>query len=117
MNNDILFHITTKKEWQEYKTNGNYEPQSLASKGFILCSSGSQLEDTANRLYSDKNKILLLVIDVSRLGENIKYEEDESTGDEFPHIQGPLNTNAVVDQIEVATEDDGQFHISFSSNS
>lgn len=116
MRDDLLFHITTKKDWEKYKVNRNYEPESLEEQGFIPCSNGSQLEDTANRLFSDKDKILLLVIDVSTLGENVKYEEDEETGEKFPHLYGPLNANAVIDEIEIGAEDDGQFKIDFSSD-
>jgi uncharacterized protein (DUF952 family) len=117
MREDLLFHITTKDDWKEYKKNGNYEPKSLEAKGFIKCSSGDQLQDTANRLFPDKEKILLLVIDVSLIREDIKYEEDKETGKKIPHIYGPLSTNAVIDKIEVQAEENGTFNISFTSDS
>lgn len=114
MRDDLLFHITTREHWKEYKKSGNYEPQSLEDDGFIHCSSGNQVEDTANRLFADKDKILLLVIDVAMLREQVKYEEDE-TGEKFPHIYGPLSVNAVIDKIDILAEDDGKFNISFTS--
>lgn len=116
MRDDLLFHITTEEDWKKYQNDGDYEPESLEKKGYIHCSSGSQVEDTANRLFGDRDTILLLVIDVSTLGENIKYEEDESLGEKFPHIYGPLGTNAVIDQINVRAEQDGSFNITFTSN-
>ncbi len=116
MRDDLLFHITTRENWKEYQTNNNYEPEIYDSHGFIPCSSGEQLEETANRLFPDKDKILLLVIDVSTLGENIKYETDEETGQKFPHIYGPLNTSAVIDKIDISAEKDGKFDIDFTSN-
>lgn len=117
MREDLLFHITTEDHWKEYKTNGNYEPESLETKGFIKCSSGNQLEGAANRFFPEKDEILLLVIDVSLIRENIKYEEDDETGEKFPHIYGPLSTNAVIDKIEIKAEDSGKFNISFTSDS
>lgn len=117
MRDDLLFHITTKEYWKEHQNNGRYEPESLESQGFIHCSNGDQISETANRLFPDTDQILLLVIDVSTLGENIKYEEDEETGEKFPHIYGPLNVNAVIDKIDISAEKDGQFDIVFSSNS
>lgn len=117
MREDLLFHITTREEWKEYQSNSNYKPETFDEQGFIPCSSGDQLEETANRLFSDKDKILLLVIDVSTLGENIKYEMDEETGEKFPHIYGPLNTSAVIDKIDILAEKNGRFEISFTSNS
>lgn len=115
MRDDIIFHITDRKKWKQFKENGRYIPESLDSEGFIHCSRGTQLEETANRFFSDHNKILLLVIDTSRLVPEVKYEEDSETGETFPHIYGPLNTDAIVDKIDVYTEEDGRFKISFTS--
>lgn len=117
MRDDILFHLTTREEWKTYQKDGNYEPESLDSEGIIHCSSGDQLEETANRLFAGKQKILLLVIDVSSLHPQVKYEKDSETGNKFPHIYGPLNTNAVIDKIDIHAEDDGTFKISFKSYS
>lgn len=117
MRDDLLFHITTEEEWNEHKSNGNYEPESLESEGFIHCSGGHQINDTANHLFGDHDQILLLIIDVSSLGEEIKYEEAKDNSEKYPHIYGPLNTNAVIDKIVVTAEQDGSFDIAFSSNS
>lgn len=117
MREDLLFHVTTHEEWKKYQTNRNYEPESLESKGFIQCYTGSQIADAANRLYPDKDQILLLVIDVSIIREEIKYEKDEEVGEKFPHIKGPLSINAVIDKIDIRAEDNGKFKISFTSDS
>ena len=117
MRDDLVFHITTRDAWKEFQTNGNYEPESLDSEGFIHCTTGAMLEETANRLFSGEERILLLVIDVSTLGENIKYEKEEETGNTYPHLYAPLSTNAVIDKIDISAEKDGTFNISFTSDS
>jgi uncharacterized protein (DUF952 family) len=116
MRDDLLFHITTKEEWKKFTNSGNYEPESIDSQGFIHCSTGEQVEDTANRLFGDNDEILLLVIDATMLREDIKYEEDESTGQKYPHLYNPLNTNAIIDKISIKAEDNGQFNIAFSTS-
>jgi uncharacterized protein (DUF952 family) len=115
MRDDLIFHITTNEEFNTFKKNGNYEPESLDEKGFIHCSSGHQVEDIANEKFSGHEKILLLVIDVTALNSKIKYEKDSESGKKYPHIYGPLDTNAIIDKIEVLPEDDGQFKIGFTS--
>jgi len=115
MRDDILFHITTREEWKKHQNQGRYMPESFDTEGFIHCSNGDKIEETANRFFSGYDKILLLVIDVSTLIENIKYEEDEETGEKFPHLYAPLHTNAVIDKIEIAPEDNGKFNISFTT--
>lgn len=116
MRNELLFHITTRNDWKEYQRNGIYEPESFEEEGFIHCSTGSQLEDTANRFFDDKTEILLLVIDASMIREDLKYEKDGDTGEKFPHIHAPLNSNAVIDKIDIKAENNGKFSINFTSD-
>lgn len=116
MREDLIFHITTKEYFNNHKKESKYFPESLETDGFIHCSRGSQIEETANRICADKNQLLLLVIDVSTLTSKIKYEEDQSGEKTFPHIYGPLNTDAIMDKLDIHAEADGQFKIAFSSN-
>ena len=117
MREDLLFHVTTREEWKENKLQGVYKPESVEENGIIRCVTGSQLEDSANRLYPDKDKVLLLVIDVSMLREQIKYEKDEELGEEFPLLEGELSINAIIDKIDIKAEQNGKFQISFTSDS
>ncbi|PAU95490.1 hypothetical protein CK503_00035 [Aliifodinibius salipaludis] len=116
MRDDLLFHITTKEDWKTFNNSGSFEPESLDSEGFIHCSTGEQVEDTANRIFGDKDEILLLVIDATTLHEDIKYEKDADTGEKFPHLYSPLNTNAIIDKITIKAEDDGHFDIAFTTS-
>lgn len=116
MQHDLLFHITTKEDWKQYNKRGSYEPESLEEEGFIHCSTGEQVEETANRLFDDQDEILLLIIDGNMFREDIKYERIEDSGDKFPHLYCPLNTNAIIDKISVKAEDDGTFDISVTSS-
>ncbi|MDZ7680338.1 MAG: DUF952 domain-containing protein [Fodinibius sp.] len=117
MRDDLLFHITTQEHWKEFQKDGSYVPESLDTEGFIHCSSGSQLEDTANRLFGDEDEILLLVIDASMIRDDVKYEDDDDIGEKFPHIYGAISVNAVIDKIKVKAEKNGKFNIAFTSDS
>jgi uncharacterized protein (DUF952 family) len=52
---------------------------------------------------------LLLTIDPERVTAPIRYDPAEN-GEEFPHIYGPLNIDAVVDVADIQPGPDGQFH-------
>lgn len=116
MQHDLLFHITTKENWKKYSKSGNYEPESLEEEGFIHCSTGDQVQETANTLFSDRDEILLLIIDGTMFREDIKYERDEESGQKFPHLYCSINTNAIIDKISVKAEDDGTFDISVTTS-
>lgn len=116
MKEDLIFHLVKKEDWKQYKQDARYRPETLDSDGFIHCSSGRDIEDTANRLFKGEKDLLLIVINTTLIEPELRYENDGDTGPKYPHIYGPLNLDAVIDKIELATEDDGTFKISFSEN-
>lgn len=114
MKDDLIFHLVTKEEWNNHKKNSLYHPETIDEQGFIHCSSGNQIEKTANRLFKNQ-KLILLVINASLVDAEIKYKKDDETGEEFPHLYGPLKKGSVIDKIEIAPEKDGTYNISFQS--
>jgi uncharacterized protein (DUF952 family)/nucleoside 2-deoxyribosyltransferase len=96
-----IFHLAERSTWASAKTAGRYttstRDQSLAEVGFIHCSFAAQVLATAGRFYGDADpgQFQLLVIDPSRLAAKLVLEA-ASNGEKFPHIYGPLNTDAVI---------------------
>lgn len=106
-----ILHITTLPEWQAAKTAGQYSAPSLKSQGFIHCSLAHQLERVANKFYAGHSDLVILVIDPHRLTSELKMEEAVDVDDDFPHIYGPLNLDAVVDVVDLQVSPDGLFHL------
>ena len=104
-----IFHITKREEWERAKRNGSYEPPSLASEGFIHCSTTEQVVRTANRLFRGQMGLVLLKIDMDQVGAEIKYENCEGGEEAFPHIYGPLNPVSVVRVMAFEPGEDGTF--------
>ena len=95
-----IFHITTRAEWKAATAAGAYEAPSLATEGFIHLSEPEQVEPTANRRFRGATNLVLLRVDTDRVSAPLKYEIGEpTTGEEFPHIYGPLNLDAVTEVI------------------
>ena len=115
MAHDLIFHIVEKEIFKSSVKDGEYIPESIEEEGFIHCSTGFEINDTANRIFSDKTDLLLLIIDTKRVEVPIKYEKDPDLGKEFPHIYGPLNTIAILDKIDLEPNDEGEFDLEFSS--
>ena len=97
-----ILHITTRPDWQAALEAGEYRAASLDSEGFIHCSTAEQIAATANRFYAGQSGLLLLHIDPQLLAAEVRWEPAD--GQEFPHIYGPLNPDAVVD-VEVLEPD------------
>jgi uncharacterized protein (DUF952 family) len=92
----VIYHITTKHDWETAQERGSYTASSLASEGFIHCSEEQQLKGVLERYYKGKTDLVKLVIDTSELQPELKYELAPSVNEIFPHVFGPINLDAVV---------------------
>jgi uncharacterized protein (DUF952 family) len=63
----------------------------------------------ANTIYKGNPNLLVLVIDTARVRPEIRYEQVPGSDEPFPHIYGPLNTDAVVATRPLQPGPDGQF--------
>lgn len=107
----IILHITTEKEWQTAVAAGEYRADSLASEGFIHCSTVGQVLMPANQLYAGQTGLVLLKIDPAKLAAKLVYEDCYETGHQFPHIYGPLNLDAVSGLVAFPPNPDGTFSL------
>ena len=92
----FIYHIVLPEVWERFKNRPSYQPDSLATEGFIHCSYPSQLEAVLKRYYRGVEKVLILKIDTEKL--LAKLVKEPSTNNEmYPHLYGRLNHSAVVD--------------------
>jgi len=90
----MLFHIVSVADWVGRAE--TYAPSSFDADRFIHCSKSNQIEAVAKRLFRGRADLLLLTIDPNRVHAPIRYENLEGGDEQFPHIYGPLNVDAVV---------------------
>jgi len=107
----IIYHLTQSGDWESASRSGEYLAESLETEGFMHCSeSEDQMIQVANRLYSDQREMLVLDVDTARMVSPVKYEAARSGGI-FPHIYGPLNTDAVTRTRPLRKEPGGSFYL------
>jgi uncharacterized protein (DUF952 family) len=91
----MIYHVVTAANWQKALLQGFYEAESLAKEGFIHTSRAEQVAGVLERYYKEQNNLLLLHINEEKLTAPLKYELAPSVNEEFPHIYGRLNLDAV----------------------
>ncbi|MBD2462454.1 DUF952 domain-containing protein [Oscillatoria sp. FACHB-1407] len=104
----MIFHITSRSHWQQAQSIGEYRADSLTTEGFIHCSKAEQVIWVANQFYRNSPDLVLLHIDPSKLTAELRYDAIE-TGEEFPHLYGALNLDAVTQVIDFSPQPDGTF--------
>ena len=104
-----LLHIAHREIWVTAVRNGKYRPVSLVEEGFIHCSLPDQVVPVANAMYRGQQDLVLLVIDPIRVPAEIRFEDCYQSGQEFPHIYGPLPVAAVDQVLAFEPDSDGRF--------
>jgi uncharacterized protein (DUF952 family) len=109
----LIYHITGASDWAQARQDGAYRlstlGRSLADEGFIHASTAPQVAPVANAFYQEASDLLVLFIDTDRVQPEIRYEQVPGSADPFPHIYGPLNTDAVVQAIPLERDASGLF--------
>ena len=119
-----IYHITTRAAADQARRSGEYRTDSLASQGFIHFSKIFQTLNVANAFYAGQSDLVILVVDVSRLKAELKFEAPAHPAGSapgaaplpsaealFPHLYGPLNFDAVVRQVDLPLGPDGSFKL------
>lgn len=93
---NFIYHITTLDQWGKAQEKGVYAADSLATEGFIHCSTEDQVAGVLERYYKGQTGLVKLTIDRSKVERPLIFELAGSINEVFPHIHGPLNLDAVV---------------------
>jgi uncharacterized protein (DUF952 family) len=104
----IAYHMAPEPVWTSQKDGGIYLPEPFDQDGFIHTTNGlERLLWVANEFYTGETRPLtVLVLDVSKVESPVRYDDEAQ---EFPHIYGRLNTDAVIGELRVERDASGQF--------
>jgi uncharacterized protein (DUF952 family) len=94
-----ILRITPRAEWEQAIAEGEYRSDDLATEGFIHCSTPEQLPYVYEKFYKGQTGLVVLRIDPAKLKPSLKWENPHETLKLFPHIYGPLNSDAVVEVV------------------
>lgn len=104
----VTYHLVPREVWLAAATSAHYLPEAYAADGFIHCTDGvAEMIAVGNRYYQgDPRPYVVLAISRARLTAPVRYEDPRRI---FPHIYGPLNTDAVANVLPVRRDTDGKF--------
>jgi aldose 1-epimerase len=97
-----IHHLAEAVHWQHALSTGEYRQSTLGrtleDEGFIHCSTPRQVAGVLTRYYATHDgDLVLLTIDPDRVTSPLQWDvANPATGEQFPHIYGPLTPDAVV---------------------
>lgn len=113
----MIFHITSRKDWETAQAKGEYVAESLQTEGFIHCSTLAQVLPVAEKFYRGQSGLVLLMIEPTLLTPTLKWEPPSGgipppgvpEGETFPHIHGPINLDAVTIVFDFIRDSNGDW--------
>ena len=93
----MIYHIATETDWAAAKKNGFYAPAAFTREGFIHACTMPQMEGVLQRHFQNVKNLLVLHLDERRLTAPHAYVFVPVVNDEFPHIFGNINLDAVTE--------------------
>ncbi len=69
----------------------------MENDGFIHCSDIDQVIEVADNLFDGEKDLVILCIDEERVDPELVYEDCYDSGEEYPHIYGPIDTDAILE--------------------
>lgn len=89
-----IFHLAVRSDWTA--RGDTYRAPSLDDEGFIHCSTWEQVPEVARRHFRGHTDLVLLNIDPDLIEGSVVYEDLYDTGEEYPHVYGPIPASAIV---------------------
>jgi uncharacterized protein (DUF952 family) len=106
----VIFHLAVREDWERAGRTGVYTPASRPGGGSIGCATADQHAAVANARFAGRADLVLLLIDTDKLASEVRLEPDPAGGAAFPHVDGPLDLEAVFEATPYQPGPDGRFH-------
>ena len=108
----MILHICPRDAWEKALAAGVYDGDTLATDGYIHCSTEQWVHLPATLRFRGREDLLLLEIAEDRLPVEVTWEEGDPPHPEgalFPHLYAALPTAAVVAVHDYQPNEDGSF--------
>ena len=102
----LTYHLVPREDFDAEAS--EYRPAGFAAEGFIHTTRDpALLAEVGNRYYRDDPRpYLVLTIELDRVRAPWRYD---AAGEDYPHVYGALNRDAIVAIHPAARGDDGAF--------
>ncbi|WP_255148702.1 DUF952 domain-containing protein [Halorarius halobius] len=106
---DAICHVVARGEWDPDAD--EYRHETLDSQGFIHFSDPEQVVPVAESNHAGEENLVILVVDADAVDAEVVYEALGDASEPYPHVYGPLNTDAVVEAVPFPPDPDGGFSL------
>ena len=104
----LIYKVVSAQEWSVAKEQGEFRGAAIdLTDGYIHFSTAEQLRETVKKHFAGQTDLLLVGVEVDRLGDELKWEPSRG-GALFPHLYAPLSIDSVVMTQDMPVGEDGK---------
>lgn len=97
----MVYHILASAEWKRARSNSTYTPPAFGQEGFIHLCDEDQIAGVIERYFPEPGNLMALCINPQQLNAELRYENLLGGEEQFPHLYGPLNLDAVLEVLPI----------------
>ena len=105
----MILHCMRKSMWEQRKQKTSWGKCDIEAEGFIHCSTIEYFWRVAPNFFDVPDDLVLVCIDESKLTSEVRYEDGDNCGREYPHVYGVVNNDAVVMVLPFLKNEDGSY--------
>ncbi len=106
----MILHCMSERLWNERKEKPAWGYRNLERDGLIHCSPAAYFWRVAPNFKDERQPLVLVCIDESKLGDTVRYEDGGDTeGRLYPHVYGPIPKEAVLCALPFLRDANGDY--------
>ena len=103
----MILHCMKKSTWETRKNKEYWGKRNIDAEGFIHCSTIEYFWRVAPNFADVEEELVLICIDENKLEAELRYEDGDNCGREYPHVYGMINNKAVMTVFLFIKDKDG----------
>lgn len=103
----MILHCMKKTTWETRKNKEYWGKRNVDAEGFIHCSTVEYFWRVAPNFTDVEDELVLICLDENKLEAEVRYEDGDNCGREYPHVYGMINNDAVIAVLPFIKDKDG----------
>lgn len=103
----IILHCAARSLWESAQNRPCLFEEMLGREGFIHCSSVEYFWRVASNFRDAAEELVLLCIDTDLLRAEVRWEDADGCGREYPHVYGPIDRQAITAALPFLRDENG----------
>lgn len=92
----MILHCMKRETWEEIKDKKYFGEESIELEGFIHCSPVEYMWRVTPNFKNLTDELVILCIDTNKLESEVRWEDGDNCGRNYPHVYGLINLDAVI---------------------